>query len=115
MTMDLLCQEMRDACWKISESLGFPRSLCSECLEGRRRCSDANVPSFNVRPGLQAGDSFEPLCAFFGMRVFLFFFLCVPLCSVKSSQGRNEGVHHLLKEFLRLRSFSALISFLAVS
>ena len=39
--------------------LGLPRSLCSECLEGRRRCSDAKVLSFNVRPGLQAGDSFE--------------------------------------------------------
>ena len=24
-----------------------------------RRCSDASVPSFNVRPGLQAGYSFE--------------------------------------------------------
>ena len=35
------CQEMRDACWGSSESLGSPRSLCSECLEGRRRCSDA--------------------------------------------------------------------------
>ena len=27
MTMDLLCQEMRDACWDSSESLGFPCSL----------------------------------------------------------------------------------------
>ena len=26
MTMDLLCQEMRDACWDSSESLGSPRS-----------------------------------------------------------------------------------------
>ena len=31
MAMDLLCQEMRDACWDSSESLGFPRSLCSQC------------------------------------------------------------------------------------
>ena len=29
-----------------SESLGFPRSLCSECQEGRRRCSDAHPGSF---------------------------------------------------------------------
>ena len=27
MTMDLLCQEMRDACWGSSESLSSPRSL----------------------------------------------------------------------------------------
>ena len=30
MSMDLLCQEMRDACWESSESLGSPHSLCSE-------------------------------------------------------------------------------------
>ena len=59
LSMDLLCREMRDACWVSSESLGSPRSLCSECQEGRRRCSDAHVPSFNVRLGLQAGDNFE--------------------------------------------------------
>ena len=41
MTMDLLCQEMRDACCRSSKSLGSPRSLCSEYQEGRRRCSDA--------------------------------------------------------------------------
>ena len=29
------------------------------------------------------------------------------------SEGRKEGVHHLLKKFLRLRSFNALISFSA--
>ena len=34
MTMDLLCQEMRDACWASSESLGSPCSLCSQCQEG---------------------------------------------------------------------------------
>ena len=28
--------------------MGSPRSLCSECLEARRRCSDAFVPSSNV-------------------------------------------------------------------
>ena len=28
---DLLCQEMRDACWEGSESLDFPRFLCLEC------------------------------------------------------------------------------------
>ena len=39
-------------------------------------------------------------------------FVCVPVCFVCSSEGRKEGVHRLLKEFLRLRSFSALISFL---
>ena len=50
LSMDLLCQEMRDACWRSS-----PRSLCLEWQEGRRRCSDAQVPPFNVRPGLQAG------------------------------------------------------------
>ena len=34
LSMDLLCQETRDA-WD------SPRSLCSECQERRRRCSDA--------------------------------------------------------------------------
>ena len=48
LSMDLLCQEVRDACRGSSESLDAPRSLCSECLEGRRRCSDAQVPSFSV-------------------------------------------------------------------
>ena len=38
----------RDACRKSSESLGPPHSLCSECHEGRKRCSEAQVPSFNV-------------------------------------------------------------------
>ena len=32
MTMDLLCQEMRDACWE-AESMGYPCSLCSQCRE----------------------------------------------------------------------------------
>ena len=54
-----LCQELLGACKGSSESLGSPRSLCSECQEGRMRCSDAWVPSFNVRPSLQAGYSFE--------------------------------------------------------
>ena len=31
---NLSCQEMRDACGVSSESLGPPRSLSSECLEG---------------------------------------------------------------------------------
>ena len=31
--MDLLCQEMREACWVGSESLGSPRSLCSQLPE----------------------------------------------------------------------------------
>ena len=38
---DLLCQEMRDACWESSEPLGSLRSLCSECQEGRKRSSEA--------------------------------------------------------------------------
>ena len=33
MAMDLLCQEMKDAYWDGSESLGSPCSLCSQCLE----------------------------------------------------------------------------------
>ena len=33
MTMDLLRQEMRDACWDSSESLGSSYSLCSQCRE----------------------------------------------------------------------------------
>ena len=33
MAMDFLCQEMRDARWDRSESLGSPCSLCSQCLE----------------------------------------------------------------------------------
>ena len=47
-----LCQEVRGACKGSSESLGSPGSLCSECLEERRRCSDAKVPSYNGRPGV---------------------------------------------------------------
>ena len=31
LSMDLLCQETRDACWGSSHSLGSPRSLCSQC------------------------------------------------------------------------------------
>ena len=57
LSTDYSCKEMKDACWESSESIGSPHSLCSECQEGRRRCSDAKVPSFNVRLGLQAGDS----------------------------------------------------------
>ena len=34
MAMDLLCQQMRDACWDSSESLGSHYSLCSQCREG---------------------------------------------------------------------------------
>ena len=34
MAMDLLCQEMRDACWVSSEPLGSPLSLCWQCREG---------------------------------------------------------------------------------
>ena len=34
MTVNLLCQEMRDAYWDSSESLGSPCSLCSQCQEG---------------------------------------------------------------------------------
>ena len=34
MTMDLLFQEMWNACWDSSESLGSPCSLCSQCREG---------------------------------------------------------------------------------
>ena len=33
MAMDLLCQEIRDACQDSSESLGSPCSLRSQCLE----------------------------------------------------------------------------------
>ena len=33
MTMDLLCQGMRDVCWDNSESLGSRCSLCSQCWE----------------------------------------------------------------------------------
>ena len=36
MTMDLLCQDRRDACWDSSESLGSPCALCSQCREGSR-------------------------------------------------------------------------------
>ena len=46
LSMDLLCQEMRDAWRESSESLDSPRSLCSECQEGRRRCSEAQVLLF---------------------------------------------------------------------
>ena len=43
------------------------------------------------------------LC-FFGMRAF-FQSVCVPLCFVYSSEGRKEGVHHLLKEFFGAKKF----------
>ena len=33
MTMDVLCQEMGDACWDSSESLGSPCSVCSQCYK----------------------------------------------------------------------------------
>ena len=33
MAMDLLCQEMRDAGWDRSESLGSPCSMCLQCWE----------------------------------------------------------------------------------
>ena len=39
LSVDFLCQEMRDACRESSVSLDYPRFLCSECQE-RRRCSD---------------------------------------------------------------------------
>ena len=69
-----------DACRESSESLGFFRLLCSECQEGRRRCSDAWVPSFKVRPGLNI------LC-FFGTRAFFHFVvslsvLCIQVVAV---------------------------------
>ena len=44
----------------------------------------------------------------FGMRVFLRF-VCVPLCFCEDQKVEMEGLHHLLNEFLRLRSFNALI------
>ena len=34
MAVDLLRQEVRDACWVSSGSLGSPLSLCSQCREG---------------------------------------------------------------------------------
>ena len=34
MTVNLSCQELRDACWDCSESLGSSCSLCSQCREG---------------------------------------------------------------------------------
>ena len=44
MAMDLLCQEMRDACWDSSESPGSPCSLCSvserfSCRRVRGMCA----------------------------------------------------------------------------
>ena len=60
LSMDLVCQEMRDAWWPLVH-----------CVPEGRRCSDAQVPSFNVRPGLEAGD--RTFCAFFGVRAFLHF------------------------------------------
>ena len=41
LSMDLVCQETRDAGKGSSGSPGSPRSLCSECMEGRKRCSGA--------------------------------------------------------------------------
>ena len=41
MSVDLVCPEMRDACWESSVSLESLRSLFSESQERRRRCSDA--------------------------------------------------------------------------
>ena len=77
------CQEMRDACEGSSESLGSRRSLCSECLEERRRrCSNAQFPSFICRPGLQAGDSFEHLVPSPKRGFSLTLFVCLFVCRV---------------------------------
>ena len=46
------------------------------------------------------------------MRAFLHFVLCASLFCVLFRRSKG-GVHHLLKKFLRLRSFNALISFSA--
>ena len=78
LSVDLSCQGTRDACRGSSESLGSPRSLCSECQEGRRRCSDAKVLSFNVKPGRWLETVLNILCAFDGMRAVLHV-ACVPL------------------------------------
>ena len=88
----------------------FPLVHCvqSAWKEGGR-CSDAQVPSFNVRPGLQAGDSFEHFVPSSERGVFLHF-VCVPLCFVYGSKGGHAPP---FEEFLRLIIFSALISFLA--
>ena len=78
----ILCQEMRDACEGSSESLGSRRSLCSECLEERRRCSNAQFPSFIYRLGLHAGDSFEHFVPSPKRGFSLTLFVCLFVCRV---------------------------------
>ena len=35
-------------------------------------------------------------------------FVCVPLCFVYSSEGREEGVHHLLNEVFEVEMFQCV-------
>ena len=99
LSMDLPCQEMRDARKETTQSLGSPRSLCSECLEGRRRCSDAKFFSFNVRPGpAEAGYSFEHFLPFFRNSGFPSF-RCVPLCFCVYQKVERRP-HHLSKALM---------------
>ena len=58
-SMDLLCQEMRERRVGRAQSRWVPLfRVVQSAKEGRRRCSDSQFPSFNVRPGLQAGYRF---------------------------------------------------------
>ena len=74
------------------------QSPWSEWQEGRRRCSDAQVPSFNVRPRLQAGYSFEHFVPSSEWGIsFISTWASLFLCKTK---GRKEGRYHLLMSFV---------------
>ena len=97
LSMDFLfCQDMRVAKRRSSESLGSTRSQCSGCQEGRRRCSDAQVPCFKVMLGVHAGLQFGTFCALFGMRIF---FRCELLCFCVYQKVLKKGRYHLLRFF----------------
>ena len=61
---------------------------------------------------LQAGDPFWAFCDFDGMRAFLHFVCGASLFCLVQKVGK-EGVHHLVKEFLKLRILNALMLFSA--
>ena len=114
MALDLLCQDMRDACQDSSASLGSPCSLCSQCwkiLSQRNGRSRNAVGSWLVLPVCERTKtrrsvSGRPKVSKEGLKVSVFVTLrfpssefCCFLCIVGKSQGglrttfrkRDEG------------------------
>ena len=110
MAMDILCQEMRDACWVSSNSENSPLSLFSPCqnsslleLSQQRNLfsqhgravtfEEKDVLGEMVWEWVVKAPTFVTVwtwCAFFRMRVFLLF-VCAPPCFVYCSEGRKEA------------------------